>query len=181
MEMKKGIVRLASPEIQTDSIVDGEGIRSVIWFQGCPHHCLECQNPETWAFDGGYETKIEDLKQQISELEFQAGVTFSGGDPMAQVEALADLAKCVHDNGMNVWVYTGYTFEELLELMDKNPSYKDALENIDVLVDGRFEIKKKSFDVKFRGSTNQRILDVKKSLKAKKAVEIEKFKYKGKN
>ena len=179
--MKKGYVRLASPEIQTDSIVDGEGIRSVIWFQGCPHHCLECQNPDTWDFNGGFLTKIEDLKQQIGELEFQAGVTFSGGDPMAQVEALALLAKCVHDNGMNVWVYTGYTFEELLDLMDKNPIYKEALNNIDILVDGRFDIKKKSFDVKFRGSTNQRILDVKKSLKSKKAVEIEKFKYKEKN
>ncbi len=179
--MEKGYVRLASPEIQTDSIVDGEGIRSVIWFQGCPHHCVECQNPETWAFEGGYETKIEDFKEKIGELEFQAGVTFSGGDPMAQPEALAELAKCVHDNGMNVWVYTGYTFEELLELMKKNDAYKHALEETDVLVDGRFEIKKKSFDVKFRGSTNQRILDVKESLKKKKAVEIEKFKYIEKN
>ena len=179
--MKKGYVRLASPEIQSDSIVDGEGIRSVIWFQGCPHHCLECQNPETWAFDGGYEIKISDLKQQISELEFQAGVTFSGGDPMAQPEALAELAKCVKDNNMNVWCYTGYTFEELMNLADKNDVYISALNNIDVLVDGKFEIKKKSFDVKFRGSTNQRIIDVKKSLKKKKAIEVEKFKYKGKN
>ena len=179
--MEKGYVRLASPEIQTDSIVDGEGIRSVIWFQGCPHHCLECQNPETWAFEGGYETKIEDLKERIAELEFQAGVTFSGGDPMAQPEALAELAQCVHDNKMNVWVYTGYTFEELLELMRTKESIKDVLENIDVLVDGRFEIKKKSFDVKFRGSTNQRILDVPASLKKKKAIEIEKFKYIEKN
>jgi len=179
--MEKGYVRLASPEIQSDSIVDGEGIRSVIWFQGCPHHCKECQNPETWAFAGGYETKIEELKEKIAELEFQAGVTFSGGDPMAQPEALAELAKCVHDNNMNVWVYTGYTFEELMELVKKNKIYQEVLENIDVLVDGRFEIKKKSFDVKFRGSTNQRILDVPKSLKAKKAIEIEKFKFIEKN
>lgn len=179
--MKKGYVRLAMPEIQSDSIVDGEGIRSVIWFQGCPHHCLECQNPDTWPFDGGYETKIEDLKEKIAELEFQAGVTFSGGDPMAQPEALAELAKCVHENNMNVWVYTGYTFEELMELVKKNKVYQEVLENIDVLVDGRFEINKKSFDVKFRGSTNQRILDVPKSLKSKKAREIEKFKFIEKN
>ena len=179
--MEKGYVRLATPEIQSDSIVDGEGIRSVIWFQGCPHHCPQCQNPETWPFEGGYETKIDDLKEKIAELEFQAGVTFSGGDPMAQPEALAELAKCVKDNGMNGWVYTGYTFDELLDLMKTNKSFKEALKYTDVLVDGRFEIKKKSFDVKFRGSTNQRILDVPASLKAKKAVEIEKFKYVEKN
>ena len=179
--MKKGYVRLASPEIQSDSIVDGEGIRSVIWFQGCPHHCPECHNPETWPFDDGYEVKIEDLKKQIAELEFQKGVTFSGGDPMAQPDALLELVKCVHDNNMNVWVYTGYNYEELLELKKKNIVYGEILKNIDVLVDGRFMIDKKSFDVKFRGSTNQRILDVPKSLKARKAVEIEKFKYIEKN
>ena len=179
--MKKGYVRLASPEIQTDSIVDGEGIRSVIWFQGCPHHCKECHNPETWPFRDGYEVKIDDLKQQISELEFQKGVTFSGGDPMAQPEALVELVKCVHDNNMNVWVYTGFDFEELLELMKTKEVYKEILNNIDVLVDGRFMIAKKSFDVKFRGSTNQRILDVPASMKKKKAVEIEKYKYVEKN
>ena len=174
--MKKGFVRLAVKNIQSDSIVDGEGIRSVVWFQGCSHDCKECQNPETWDFNGGYEVSLDDVKKQIRELEYQKGVTFSGGDPMMQIEALAELTKYVHECNMDVWVYTGYTFEELMKLAEKNPVYIDALNNIDALVDGRFVLELKSFDVKFRGSSNQRILDVKKSLKAGKPVEIEKYK-----
>ena len=174
--MKKGFVRLAVKNIQSDSIVDGEGIRSVVWFQGCSHHCKECQNPETWDFNGGYEVSLDDVKKQIRELEYQKGVTFSGGDPMMQIEALAELTKYVHECNMDVWVYTGYTFEELMKLAEKNPVYIDALNNIDALVDGRFILELKSLDVKFRGSSNQRILDVKKSLKAGKPVEIEKYK-----
>ena len=174
--MKKGFVRLAVKDIQSDSIVDGEGIRSVVWFQGCSHHCKECQNPETWDFNGGYEVSLDDVKKQIRELEYQKGVTFSGGDPMMQIEALAELTKYVHECNMDVWVYTGYTFEELMKLAEKNPVYIDALNNIDALVDGRFVLELKSFDVKCRGSSNQRILDVKKSLKAGKPVEIEKYK-----
>lgn len=174
--MKKGFVGLAAKEIQSDSIVDGEGIRSVIWFQGCSHHCKECQNPETWDFNGGYEVSLDDVKKQISELEFQKGVTFSGGDPMMQIEALVELTKFVHECGMDVWVYTGYTYEEVLKLAESNPLYLEALKNTDALVDGRFMIKLKSFDVKFRGSTNQRIIDVKKSLETGKVVEFEKYK-----
>ena len=174
--MKKGYVRLAAKDIQSDSIVDGEGIRSVIWFQGCSHHCKECQNPETWDFNAGYEVSIESMKEQIKELEYQKGVTFSGGDPMFQPEALTELAKCVHECGMDVWVYTGFTYEELMKLAEKNKAYVDALNEIDVLVDGRFVLELKSFEVKFRGSSNQRILDVKESLKEGKAIEIEKYK-----
>jgi len=175
--MKKEVVRLAMPEIEIDSIVDGEGLRSVIWFQGCSHHCKECHNPETWDFNGGYESKIDDVKKMIDNLEFQAGVTFSGGDPMMQVEALKELSKYVKEKGMNVWCYTGYTYEKLLELAKTNNSYLEALNNIDVLVDGPFEIQNKSFDVQFRGSTNQRIIDVPKSLEKNKVILIEKYKY----
>ena len=175
--MEKGFVRLAAPDIQCDSIVDGEGIRSVIWFQGCSHHCKECQNPETWDFNAGYETSIDDVKKMIDDLELQAGVTFSGGDPMMQVEALEELAAYVKEKGMNVWVYTGYTYEELMKLAESNEHYRSVLNYIDYLVDGRFEIAKKSFDVIFRGSTNQRIIDVQASLKENKIVEPEKYKY----
>ena len=162
--MKKGFVRLATPEIQTDSIVDGEGIRSVIWFQGCSHDCPGCHNPETHDFKGGVEVSLDDVKKQIDELEFQEGVTFSGGDPMMQIEALEELAKYVKEKGMDVWCYTGYTYEQVLDLAKQNIHYMNALKYIDALVDGKFVMDLKSFDVEFRGSSNQRIIDVAKSL-----------------
>ena len=173
--MKKGYVRLAVPNIETDSIVDGEGIRSVIWFQGCSHKCEGCHNPETHDFKAGYEVSIDSVKQQIDELEFQSGVTFSGGDPMMQIEALAELAKYVKEKGMNVWCYTGYLYDDILELAKSNDKYLEALKNIDVLVDGKFVLAKKSLDVAFRGSTNQRIIDVKKSLEKNKVILVEKY------
>ena len=167
--------RFAIPEIQMDSIVDGDGIRSVIWFQGCGHKCFNCQNPETWDFEGGTLMDTEDMKNKIRELEFQQGVTFSGGDPLYQLDAFIDLAKCVHECNMDVWVYTGYTYEELMELAKKDSKYLDALKEIDVLVDGPFVNSLKSFAVKFRGSSNQRIINVPESLKKNKVIIEEKF------
>ncbi len=174
--MKKGFVRLAMPDIQEDSIVDGEGIRSVIWFQGCPHHCKECHNPETWDFDSGVEVSIDDIKKQIDELEFQAGVTFSGGDPMSQIEALVELAKYVKEKGMNVWCYTGFLYEDLEKMGEKNPLYKEVFNYIDVLVDGPFVLDLKSFEVAFRGSSNQRLIDIPKTREKGKVITLEKYK-----
>ena len=174
--MRKGYVRLAYDGIQTDSIVDGAGIRAVIWFQGCPHHCKECHNPETWDFNAGVEKSIAKVKKLIDGLEYQDGVTFSGGDPMSQIDALCELAKYVKEKGLNVWTYTGYTWDEVIKLGDSNPKYLEALKYIDVLVDGRFMIDLKSFDVEFRGSSNQRIIDVAKSLKEGKVIKVEKYK-----
>ncbi len=168
-------VRLAAPDIQVDSIVDGEGIRSVIWFQGCDHHCPYCQNPETWDFNGGVERNIKDIKKEIKELEFQQGVTFSGGDPLYQLDAFIELAKYVHKCKMNVWVYTGFTYEQLMKLAEKDEKYIDALKEVDVLVDGPFVQKLKSFECKFRGSSNQRIIDVQKSLEKNKVILVEKY------
>ena len=159
-------VRLAV-NIQPDSIVDGEGIRTVIWFQGCLHHCKECHNPETWNFDGGIEFDVEEIKAEIKNLKYQNGVTLSGGDPFFQPIAALEIAKYAHSLGLNVWCYTGFTFEELL---DDDIAKKEFLKNIDVLIDGRFEIAKKSLACKFRGSTNQRIIDVTKSLENNKVV-----------
>ena len=159
-------VRLAA-NIQPDSIVDGEGIRTVIWFQGCLHHCKECHNPETWNFDGGIEFDVEEIKAEIKNLKYQNGVTLSGGDPFFQPIAALEIAKYAHSLGLNVWCYTGFTFEELL---DEDIAKKEFLKNIDVLIDGRFEIAKKSLACKFRGSTNERIIDVTKSLENNKVV-----------
>jgi len=156
-------IRLAR-DIQTDSIVDGEGIRTVIWTQGCMHNCKGCHNPNTHSFTGGFLIKVSEVKEAISHLEGQTGITFSGGDPMHQAKECASIAKYAKKLGLNVWCYTGYTYERLLEMSKTDKNYLNFLNNIDVLVDGPFILSQKSFDVKFRGSKNQRIIDVVKSL-----------------
>lgn len=167
-------IRLASP-LQMDSIVDGAGIRTVIWTQGCGHACKGCHNPETHDFNEGQLFDVEEIKMQIDELADQDGVTFSGGDPMYQPEACNELAKYIQKKGLNVWCYTGFTFDQLLEKSKKEPIYLEFLNNIDVLIDGPFILSKKSLNVMFRGSTNQRIIDVKKSLKNNKVETISKY------
>lgn len=160
-------IRLAA-DLQTDSIVDGIGIRTVIWTQGCSHNCPYCHNPKTHDFNGGDLVELEDVIEELENLSGQDGVTFSGGDPMFQPKECAILAKKVHELGMNVWAYTGFTFEELIEKGNKD--ILEFLNNIDVLIDGRFEIDKKSLDLEFRGSSNQRIIDIPKSLENHKLV-----------
>lgn len=169
-------IRLAAP-IQIDSVVDGEGIRAVIWTQGCPHNCLGCHNPGTHDFKGGYLEDIETLKKEIDSLEGQDGITFSGGDPLMQIDACLELAKHSKKRGLNVWCYTGFTFEQLLIMSKTNNALVELLNNIDVLVDGKFDLAKKSFEAPFRGSTNQRVLDCKESIKQQMPIEIEEYKY----
>lgn len=159
-------VKLAA-DFQPDSIVDGEGIRTVIWFQGCPHHCPGCHNPETHDINDGKEFDIEEIKEKIDELEYQTGITLSGGDPFMQPDAAAEIAKYAHEKGLNVWSYTGYLYENII----KDDKLMHLLENVDVLIDGPFILSQKSLSCKFRGSTNQRIIDVEKSLEEKKVVE----------
>lgn len=159
-------VRLAG-KIQPDSIVDGAGIRTVIWFQGCLHNCQFCHNPETHDLNGGYESTLEDIIKEIASLKYQNGITLSGGDPFFQPEAALEIAKFAHSIGLNVWAYTGFLYEALISGTKER---RKLLENIDVLVDGKFEIANKSLDCKFRGSTNQRLIDVAKSLKEGKVV-----------
>lgn len=155
------VVRLAA-DIQPDSILDGSGIRTVIWFQGCLHNCNGCQNPETHDMNGGIVVDVDELKMKLKNLKYQSGITLSGGDPFFQPEAALEIAKFAKSIGLNVWAYTGFTYEALLS--DK--SRLDLLKNVDVLVDGKFMMDKKSLNCKFRGSTNQRLIDVKKSLEA---------------
>lgn len=171
-------IRLAS-DLQQDSIVDGEGIRAVIWTQGCPHKCLGCHNPQTHDLSAGIEVNLEQIYEAIDELEGQTGITFSGGDPFIQPEACSLIAEYALKKGYNIWCYTGYTFEQLLELSSINKYYLEFLKKIDVLVDGKFDINKKSFNVKFAGSSNQRVIDVKKSLKNNRVVLVEKYHQKG--
>ena len=168
-------IRLATDQIQRDSIVDGEGIRSVIWTQGCTHNCYGCHNPETHSFDGGFLLDIDDVIKKIDTLEGQDGITFSGGDPMSQAEACSIIASHCKEMGLNVWCYTGFTYEQLIEQSNNNPYIMNFLKNIDVLVDGRFVLALKSFDLKFKGSKNQRIIDVPSSLKSGSVCLVSKY------
>lgn len=168
-------IRLAVDFLQEDSIVDGEGIRTVIWTQGCAHKCPGCHNPGTHSFDDGYLLDIEEVKSMIDDIEGQDGITFSGGDPFYQPEECTILAKHARKKGLNIWCYTGFTYEALIKLSVSNPNILAFLKEIDVLIDGPFLLEKKSLDAIFRGSTNQRIIDVKKSLKEKHVVLVDKY------
>lgn len=147
---------------EPESIVDGEGIRFVVFTQGCPHHCEGCHNPQSHDFNAGTEYDTADIISMIKRNPLIQGVTLSGGEPFCQSEACLEIAKAVHQMGKNVWCYTGY---ELYEVIG-NPLLKE----IDVLIDGKFILAEKSLDLKFRGSRNQRIIDVKESFKQHRAV-----------
>lgn len=162
-------IRLAG-EITTDSVVDGEGIRSVVWCQGCIHNCPGCHNPLTHSFDAGTLRDVNDVCEEISKLEFQDGITLSGGDPLCQIDACLEIAKYCQNIGLNVWCYTGYKIEDLLKRSQKEMKLKELLENIDVLVDSPFILELKSYDVPFRGSSNQRLINSKESVLKNKVV-----------
>ena len=154
--------------IVSDSIVDGPGIRTTIFSQGCPHHCPGCHNPETWDFGCGTPMEEETLVKIVQSNPLCRGVTFSGGEPFAQAAGFARLAKLLKEKGYEVASYTGYTFEDLLS---GSEDQKNLLASIDILIDGPFVLSLKSLETVFRGSSNQRILDVKKSLAAGKAIQ----------
>ena len=151
---------LLAAMVQPDSIVDGPGIRTVIWTQGCTHNCKGCHNPETHSVNAGGYVDIEMVCNQI--LRNKQNITFSGGDPMLQPKQCAKIAKYAKNLGLTVWAYTGFTFEYLKSLNNKD--VKTFLNFIDVLVDGPFDISKKSYECLYRGSTNQRLIDVQASL-----------------
>lgn len=154
-----------------ESIVDGPGIRLTVFTQGCPHHCEGCHNPTTHDFNGGYISHPENILKAIDENPLLKGVTFSGGEPFMQPAALAELGREIHKRGLDIITYTGFTFEQLTESFDKFPERKDLLEQTDYLIDGKFELDKRSLNLQFRGSSNQRIIDVKQSLAEGRAVE----------
>ena len=144
-----------------DSIVDGLGLRYGIYVQGCPHFCVGCHNPQSHDFQGGKEMDTAEIWQKIESNPLLDGITFSGGEPMCQPKPLLELAKAAREAGLNVWCYTGYTWEELIK---DDGDIKKLLNNIDILVDGPYIEKERSLSLKFRGSGNQRIIDAAKSL-----------------
>ena len=180
MERSNNYIRLAA-DLQTDSIVDGPGLRAVVWTQGCRHHCKGCQNPQTWTFNGGGLVPIKMVLAAIDELKYHTGITFSGGDPMYQPEACLKIAKHAKKKGLNIWVYTGFTYEELLKLAKKEPIYMDFLKVIDVLVDGRFILAERDLSVLFRGSRNQRLIDVQRTLETNEICLFDEQAYLGEN
>ncbi len=164
-------MKLRIAGLTKESVVDGPGIRFVVFVQGCPHHCPGCHNPETWDFTAGKELTVDELFAQIKDTRLLQGVTFSGGEPFAQAAALACLGKKVKELGLDIVTYTGYTFEELLDMAKKNQDVGELLEISDLLVDGPYLAEERDLNLAFRGSRNQRIISVAASLKAKRAVE----------
>ncbi|WP_020061946.1 anaerobic ribonucleoside-triphosphate reductase activating protein [Bacillus sp. 123MFChir2] len=141
-----------------DSVVDGEGLRTVVFFAGCPHHCFGCHNPQSWNIYNGTEMTKEEIINEIENNPL-TDVTFSGGDPFFQATEIKELAKNVKDLQKNLWIYTGYTFEEIQN--SQNNDMIELLQYADVLVDGRFELEKRDLTLPFRGSSNQRIIRLK--------------------
>lgn len=156
--------------IAYESLVNGPGMRRVFFAQGCKHNCPGCFNPDTHDFTGGEERNMDELIKDVLDNPILKGVTFSGGDPFEQADKFAYMARQFRNNGLNVWSYTGYKFENIIKQLENNNGWKDLLNNIDVLVDGRFEKDKMQDGLKFRGSLNQRIIDIKESLKTGKIV-----------
>lgn len=175
--------------IERNSVVDGEGWRYTIFFQGCLHKCKGCHNPETWTFNSTNNMTVQDILKDLNDFDPDKfyDVTFSGGDPFFQATDVIELAKALKAEGRSIWAYTGFKFDKFIEyIKSRVPSTKtsftdsdkpevtnsmiELLQYIDVVVDGKFELENRTVDLVYRGSTNQRLINVKKSLENKDIV-----------
>lgn len=154
-----------------DSIVDGPGLRYSIFVQGCAHACPGCHNPESQPYEGGEVRPIVDIYDEIRANPLLHAVTFSGGEPFDQAEGLAALARMLKAAGFDIWAYSGYLYEDLLKMSDAEPGIGDLLDAIDVLVDGPFVESLKSLELNWKGSSNQRVIDMAKTRAAGTIVE----------
>lgn len=145
-----------------DSIVDGVGLRFVCFVQGCPHHCAGCHNPDSHDPNGGTEMTVEDVIEQMLSNPLTDGLTLSGGEPFEQAEDCLTIARAAHEHGLNVWCYTGWTYEHLLK--HGTGDQIALLAEIDVLVDGRYIQEKRSLSLEWRGSSNQRIIKMQRRM-----------------
>lgn len=151
-------IRLSGP-IEHDNIVNGDGLRAVIWTQGCPNHCPGCQNPETWDFDGGVAVDIEEIKSTLGSFRGQQGITFCGGEPFVQAKACREIAEYCKSLGWDIWSFSGFTYEQIKEYGGEAWEF---LKTLDVLIDGPFILSKRDItNYRFRGSSNQRLLHLK--------------------
>lgn len=164
-----GSLRLAG--VTAESVVDGPGLRLVVFAQGCPRSCKGCHNPETQSFEGGEKWEIDQILEMVAVNPLLSGVTLTGGEPFAQAEGLGALAQRVKGLNLNVVTFTGYTFEELLAATD-NIGWQLLLQHTDLLIEGPFIEAQKDLNLAFRGSSNQRLIDVPKSLAAGTVVQV---------
>ncbi len=146
--------------VADESIVDGPGIRYVVFVQGCPHRCEGCHNEQTHDFDGGVDVPVSELLSEIDADPIISGVTFSGGEPFCQAAELCVMADEVKRRHKNLMVYSGYTYEELTEMAEQDSFVRHLLETADSLVDGRFVLAERDLELSFRGSRNQRYIDL---------------------
>lgn len=163
-------IRIAG--VAGESVVDGPGLRFVVFAQGCPHRCRGCHNPETWDPCAGYEVLVKELLDDIHSNPLTRGVTLTGGDPFLQAAPMAALAAGVRQMGKDIITYTGYTWEQLLDMAAKEEGVKSLLHNTDILVDGPYIHELRDLKLVFRGSKNQRVIDVGASIQANAVVEI---------
>ncbi len=152
--------------IVKESTVDGPGLRYVIFTQGCPHHCLGCHNPHTHDYNGGTLVDVETILDEIKANPLLSGITFSGGECFLQPKQCAYIAKEARKLNLNIYAYTGYLYEDLLRM----PEVLDFLDQIDILIDGPFILKERNLLLTFRGSNNQRVIDLKETKKQNKIV-----------
>lgn len=159
-EYSNTIIRVCG--IEPESIVDGPGFRYVLFVQGCPHRCEGCHNPESHDFNAGFDMTVGDVYLEFLQNHFLNGITLSGGEPFCQPEALLELVKLIkEDRNKDVMAYSGYTYEELLAM--HNPAVDGLLEELSILVDGKFELAQRNLTLRYRGSENQRVIDMKKT------------------
>lgn len=173
----KDTLRLAG--VVRESIVDGPGLRFTVFAQGCPHHCIGCHNEGTHDFEGGTPTEISKILAEIDKNPLLSGVTFSGGEPFCQAEGFRDLARQIKARGLHIVTFSGYTYEELLVLADQSgaeaAAVKELLDLTDLLIDGRFELALRDLTLCFRGSQNQRLIDMNKTRQTGKIVLDDKY------
>ena len=156
------LIRIAG--LVPESFVDGDGIRFAIFMQGCLRNCEGCQNPETHALDGGRLVDTSEIISEIKKNPLLDGITLTGGEPLLQIDSADELARAAKNLGLSVWCYTGFTFEKL------PPETASLLENVDVLIDGEFIESQRDLELQFRGSRNQRVIDLKKTREQNKIV-----------
>lgn len=151
-------IRLAG--VARESIVDGPGFRFTIFCQGCPHDCFECHNQMTHDFDMGKEVELSRILEEIDKNPLLSGVTFSGGEPFCQPEAFCALAEEIEKRGLDIVTFSGYTYEELKAMAEKKEAVGDLLDHTKLLIDGPFIKEERDLTLSFRGSRNQRIIDM---------------------